>query len=93
MEAVKANAHKERGFPETAYGISKVGINTFARVYAEYPEVKENEIQSYAMCPGYVDTDMTSHKGILTIEQGAQTPLYLLGLPFKVHHDLQGQFF
>ncbi len=28
-------------------------------------------------CPGYVATDMTSHKGTLTVEQGADTPIYL----------------
>lgn len=27
--------------------------------------------------PGYVDTDMTSHKGPWTIDQGAAAPLYL----------------
>lgn len=27
--------------------------------------------------PGYVDTDMTSHRGPLTIDQGAEAPLYL----------------
>lgn len=30
-----------------------------------------------AVHPGYVDTDMTSHKGTLTIEEGASAPLYL----------------
>lgn len=34
-----------------------------------------------AVHPGYVDTDMTSHKGTLTIEQGAEAPLYLALLP------------
>lgn len=27
--------------------------------------------------PGYVDTDMTSHTGPLTIDQGAVAPLFL----------------
>lgn len=26
--------------------------------------------------PGYVDTDMTNHKGPLTVEQGAKSALY-----------------
>jgi hypothetical protein len=45
------------------------------------------------MCPGYVDTDMTSHKGHLTIQQGALTPVYLAELPFEVNPDYQGKFF
>ncbi|KAH7699476.1 Carbonyl reductase, partial [Aphelenchoides avenae] len=32
-------------------------------------------------CPGYVDTDMSSHKGHLTIDQGADTPIYLATEP------------
>ena len=28
-------------------------------------------------CPGFVDTDMTNHKGTKTIEEGADTPIYL----------------
>jgi carbonyl reductase 1 len=32
-------------------------------------------------CPGYVNTDMTSHKGPLTIDQGADTPVWLATLP------------
>lgn len=30
-----------------------------------------------AVHPGYVDTDMTSHKGPLTIDEGAIAPLFL----------------
>lgn len=30
-----------------------------------------------AVHPGYVDTDMSSHKGQLTIDQGAEAPLFL----------------
>lgn len=29
------------------------------------------------MHPGYVDTDMSSHTGPLTIDQGAEAPLFL----------------
>lgn len=36
---------------------------------------------------------MTSHKGHLTIEEGIQTPVYLVELPFEVNKELQGQFF
>ena len=31
--------------------------------------------------PGYVDTDMTSHKGPLTPEQGAKSSLFAANLP------------
>ncbi|KAJ8298460.1 hypothetical protein KUTeg_024991, partial [Tegillarca granosa] len=56
----KTGDHQKSGFPDSSYGMSKVGITC---------------------CPGYVDTDMTSHKGHKTIDQGADTPLYLAMLP------------
>jgi len=34
--------------------------------------------------PGYVDTDMTSHKGELTTDQGAIAPVWLALLPSNV---------
>lgn len=36
---------------------------------------------------------MTSHKGHLTIQQGAETPVYLIELPFEVNPEFQGRFF
>jgi carbonyl reductase 1 len=51
-------------------------------VLAKEKDVVERKIQVYALCPGWVDTDMTSHKGPLTIQQGALTPVFLAELPF-----------
>lgn len=39
--------------------------------------------------PGYVDTDMTSHKGILTIDEGAVAPLFLA---LDADDSVRGQF-
>lgn len=38
--------------------------------------------------PGYVDTDMTSHKGPLTIEEGAKSTLYA-----ALEAEIKGDFF
>ena len=40
--------------------------------------------------PGYVDTDMTSHKGHLTIEEGARSSLFAATLPPNT--DVKGQY-
>lgn len=37
--------------------------------------------------PGYVDTDMTSHKGRLTPDEGAKAPLFLV-----LEANLKGQY-
>lgn len=34
-----------------------------------------------AVCPGYVDTDMTSHRGVKAVEDGADTPVWVALLP------------
>lgn len=37
----------------------------------------------FQCCPGWVATDMSSYKGPLTIEQGAETPVWLATLPHE----------
>ena len=73
--------------------MSKIGINHFAKVLSQYEDVIKRKIQVYAMCPGYVSTDMSSHKGHLTIQEGALTPVFLAELPFEVNPEYQGKFF
>lgn len=92
-DAVVAGDYKEKGWPKSAYGISKLLINSYARVLGWDDDVVKRNIQVYALCPGYVNTDMTSNKGTLTPEQGAETPIYLAELPAKIDKDLQGKFF
>jgi len=40
--------------------------------------------------PGYVDTDMTSHKGSLTIDEGASSSLFAATLPPGT--DIRGEY-
>ncbi len=58
----------EKGFPRSAYGMSKLGLNLYTKILSKRQDVLSNNIQVYALCPGYVSTDMSSHKGHLTIE-------------------------
>ena len=36
---------------------------------------------------------MNGNKGPRTIEQGVQTPMYLIDLPFEIDEQKQGKFF
>ena len=92
-EGVKEDNYTERGWPKWIYAISKIGINHYAKVLCDYEMVMERKIQVYSCCPGYVDTDMSSHKGTLTIQEGALTPVFLVELPFEVNPEHQGKFF
>ena len=67
------DTRKEGGFPESAYRVSKAAEIALTLLYQRrYKDLKIN-----ACCPGYVSTNMSSYKGHLTVEQGADTPVYL----------------
>ncbi|KAK3099315.1 hypothetical protein FSP39_002537 [Pinctada imbricata] len=80
--AAKKGDHKKKGYADSAYGMSKVGVSAITTVQArEMDKDPRDDIIINSCCPGYVDTDMTSHKGPKTIDQGADTPLFLALLP------------
>ena len=91
---VADNSFADKGWPKTIYGISKLAINTFTRLFGAREDVLKRGIQAYACCPGYIQTDMTSHnQNAKPLEEGTVTPLHLFDLPFEVNKELQGQFF
>uniref|UniRef100_A0A1B6CFB5 carbonyl reductase (NADPH) n=2 Tax=Clastoptera arizonana TaxID=38151 RepID=A0A1B6CFB5_9HEMI len=77
VEAAKKGDSKKLGWGGSAYVVSKVGVTalTFIQHRNFVLDPRENIIIN-AVHPGYVDTDMTSHKGPLTPQQGAEAPLY-----------------
>ena len=83
----------EKGFYKRIYGVSKLGINNYARVLAKYPEVIAKKIQVYVLCPGYVATGMTDFKAPLTLEEGIRTQMFLINLPYEVIPEYQGLYF
>ena len=60
------------GFPNSAYGMSKIGVTALTRVQQRLlqKDATRSDIIVNACCPGYVATDMSSFKGHLTIDQG-----------------------
>lgn len=95
IQSVKDNTFEVKGWPKWGYAISKLLLNVYVLNFEfNYTEIiKKNKIQVYSCCPGYVKTDMSSHKGELSIDEGALTPVFLVELPFEVKEELQGQFF
>lgn len=62
--------------------MSKVGVTALTRIQQrQFNSDSRPDIVINAVCPGYVATDMSSHKGPLTTDQGAETPIYLSLLP------------
>ena len=56
---VEANRHQQAGWPNSAYNVSKVGLNALTRILAR--ELENRSIMVIAVCPGWVRTDMGGH--------------------------------
>ena len=75
---------KPKNWPhDSAYSVSKALMIALAKVQARdlASQRPGDKICINACCPGYVATDMSSHKGPLTPDQGAETPVMLSLLP------------
>jgi NAD(P)-dependent dehydrogenase (short-subunit alcohol dehydrogenase family) len=58
-----------------AYSSSKSAVNALTLVYAH--ALRADGILVNAVSPGYVATDLNGHRGLLSVEQGAEAPLRL----------------
>jgi NAD(P)-dependent dehydrogenase (short-subunit alcohol dehydrogenase family) len=65
------------GWP--GYRISKTALNAVTRIFAE--ELKGTNILVNSVCPGWVRTDMGGPQATRTVEQGAETIVWLATLP------------
>lgn len=76
---VRNGNHQQLGWPQTAYGVSKIGMSLMTAIQQRELDAdgSKPDIVINACCPGYVATDMTSLKGTKTIDEGADTPVYL----------------
>lgn len=80
--------HVARGWPNHAYGVSKLAQIALARVHAR--ELAARGIAVFSCCPGNVATDMSSFRGSKTPAEGADTPAWLALRPPGA---VSGQFF
>jgi len=83
IELTKSGTHKEHGWPNSAYDVSKVAVSALSRIQQREFDTSrpQDDIIVNHVHPGYVDTDMTSHKGPLSPEQGAMAATWLALLP------------
>lgn len=73
VKAVEDGTHAKQGWPNTCYGMSKLGIIASTRILArEHPNFCVNSVD-----PGYCATDQNNNQGTRPAERGAVTP-YLL---------------
>ena len=75
---------------EPSYPASKALVNAYLR-YVLPNEVGANQ-QIYNICPGWCKTDMGTDAATLPAEAGADTPVYLIELPFQKDVEINGKF-
>lgn len=83
VEDTKNEVHEREGWPNSAYGVSKLGVTVLSRILARRLDEKRkaDRILLNACCPGWVKTDLAGDSGSRTVEEGAETPVYLALLP------------
>lgn len=72
---VQSGVHAQRGWPNSNYGMSKLGVIALTRILAR--EEAPHGVLVNSCCPGYCATDMSSHGGPRSAEHGARTPAML----------------
>ena len=81
------------GWCLNSYSVSKMVVNTYARVLSFRNEIENNDISVYAAHPGWVKTDMTGPEAPLTVEQGVVNEVFLIELPDGINRKYQGKYF
>nr|ACK38263.1 20 beta-hydroxysteroid dehydrogenase [Tachysurus fulvidraco] len=83
VTAAQIGAHEAQGWPDTAYGTTKIGVTVLSRIQARVlNETRPGDgILLNACCPGWVRTDMAGSNAPKSTEEGAETPVYLALLP------------
>ena len=65
VETAEAGNHSDHGWPNSTYVVSKIGWSALSRIQQRMmDEDPREDIVVNHVHPGYVDTDMTSHKGL-----------------------------
>jgi NAD(P)-dependent dehydrogenase (short-subunit alcohol dehydrogenase family) len=71
VQDVEDGTYEARGWPGSAYRVSKVGLNAFTRMLAH--ELQHTGILVNAVCPGWVRTDMGGPSADRDVEEGARS--------------------
>ena len=90
-ESVIKQNLKEVGFTWSPYCFLKAMLNFWT--HKILAEKLEGDQQAYVMSPGWCRTDMGGEDAPRSPEEGADTAIYLAGLPFKRDEHLNCKFF
>ncbi len=81
IDDVAAGTHTKAGWPSSAYSVSKIGLNALTAAIGRELAQDDRGILCNAVCPVWVRTDMGGPSAPRSVEQGAETPVWLALLP------------
>jgi carbonyl reductase 1/carbonyl reductase 3 len=84
---------EEEGWCKNTFTVSKIIINTYAKVLGHRRDITKEQLSVYACNPGWVKTEMGGEHAELTIKEGAETPVFLIELPDGINKENQGKLF
>uniref|UniRef100_A0A7S4PIT2 Uncharacterized protein n=1 Tax=Paramoeba aestuarina TaxID=180227 RepID=A0A7S4PIT2_9EUKA len=77
VSSAQNDTHQSKGFPNSAYSVSKIAVHGLTRIWAKSPALPEGATVN-VFCPGWCKTDMAGHElPPRTATQGADTGVYL----------------
>ena len=95
IKSVQDDTFEEKGWPlrsyltkaglSSTYSVSKVGVSALTRIQQQIMDTSNRDLDIVINCvhPGFVNTDMSSHRGHFTPEEGAKPIIYAAKLPEK----------
>lgn len=80
-DSVADRTYSSKGWPRSAYGVSKAAVTAHAGILSRMQEVKEKNVMVFAVDPGWCRTDMAGDHAPKSADQGAETPVHLCVAP------------
>eukprot|EP00050_Salpingoeca_kvevrii_P004313 m.251095 g.251095 ORF g.251095 m.251095 type:complete len:129 (+) comp10974_c0_seq85:3187-3573(+) len=74
VETVKEGNFEEKGWTRNTYATSKIGVTALTKIFARNAE---RGIQYFPICPGWIKTDMGGENASKTVDEGADTAVWL----------------
>uniref|UniRef100_A0A3Q2X3C5 carbonyl reductase (NADPH) n=2 Tax=Haplochromis burtoni TaxID=8153 RepID=A0A3Q2X3C5_HAPBU len=79
VDEAKKGEHKQGGWPDMSYAVSKIGVTVLSMIHARRlsKERPKDGILINACCPGWVRTEIAAPGAPKSPDEGAITPVYL----------------
>ncbi|MFT3766592.1 MAG: SDR family oxidoreductase [Minicystis sp.] len=81
VDGVAAGTHTDDGWPSSAYRVSKMGLNAYTAILGRALANDGRGLLTQAVCPGWVKTRMGGAGAPQSVEEGADTAVWLSLLP------------